>query len=106
KYAPGESGIVIRLAGGQRPGPAGSHGNQVAAEVQQHGEQAAEVQSDVERQTLVRPTGEGRYQDQVRRAGNREKFSEALEQGKDNNVQPIHDGYALLMKVGVSGARK
>ena len=60
------------------------------AEVDQHGEQAADVGGEVEDLPLVGPAEEARHQDEVRRRAHRQELGEPLHDGEDDGLQRGH----------------
>jgi len=62
----------------------------VAPEVEQDGAQRADMHRDIDKQALVRPVGEPRHQDQVRRGTDRQELGDALDQRQDDDLDQRH----------------
>ena len=73
--------VAVVLAAQHRCGPRRRHGPELTPEVDEHGEQRAEVHGHVERQALVRPAEEMRNQHQVTGAGDGKELREPLDDG-------------------------
>ena len=54
------------------------HVEQIAAEIEEDGNQAAEMHGDVEGQSLIGPAGQQRDEDKVTARADRQEFGEAL----------------------------
>ena len=63
----------------------------IAKEVDDHRDQRARVQRDIERQAAVLPTEEPGDQDQMRGAANGQKFGERLHNREDNRLVNGHE---------------
>ena len=66
--------------------PVAAHVPQIAAKIDEHGQQRAHVYGDIEGETLVGPSQQPRQKYQVGGAGNRQEFGKTLEHRQDNNA--------------------
>ena len=71
--------------------PIARHRRERGAEVGDDGHQRAEVDRDIELEPLVGPVREIRHENQVARARNRQELSDSLNDGKDDDLQRIHE---------------
>ena len=81
----------------------------IAEEIEEHGQQRADVQHDVEIERLGVPAEQPGSEIQVRGAADRQKLGEALDDGQDDHLQDGHKqpGYGIREKLGKRrGARE
>ena len=91
QHRPGEPALADLAALRDRQHPIARHRRERGAEVDDDGHQGAEVDRHIELEPLVGPVREIGHENQVARARNRQELSDSLDDGKDDDVQRIHE---------------
>jgi hypothetical protein len=83
---PAEPGVSVQALAGETAQHGAGDGDELAAEVEHHRRQRAQVHGHVEGQVLQLEAEQQRGQDQVRRAGDRQEFGQALDAGEQGDL--------------------